>query len=155
MQHRKRNTVLISLAIVFVVAVLGSLATRSGMEAFEQLRKPRLMPPSYVFAIGWSVLYLLMAISAARIWLSDHAQMRVALTVYAIQLMINGIWCYVFFGAMLHGWALLLLVMLWLWVLVMIIRFCKIDRVAGLLQLPYILWLSFAVYLNFSVWLLN
>ena len=143
------------LLFTFLFAGLGALVTYLGMPAFEQLKQPFLSPPSFLFPIVWTILYLLMALGAAIIYDSDNANSPKALFVYVIQLTLNFWWCVLFFGFRLYLFSFIWLLLLICAVIVMIILFTRINRLAGLLQLFYLLWICFAAYLNFGIWFLN
>ena len=129
----------------------------SGMEAFNQTAvQPPLSPPAWVFPVVWTILYALMGISAARIRLTPPSPGRSkGSNLFIAQLIINFFWSLIFFNAQAYGFALLWLILLWVLVLWMIITFYSTDPLAALLQIPYLLWLTFAAYLNFSIWQLN
>lgn len=146
---------LVSVLIAFGVGGVGALATSRGLAAYEQLVKPALTPPALVFPIVWTILYLLMGVGAALVWRSAHSLRGPALTVYAAQLLLNGLWSILFFGLQAHLPAFLLLVLLWLLIIAMVVLFRRIEPAAGYLQLPYLLWVTFAGYLNLGIWLLN
>ena len=143
-------------AASLAVGGISALATRQGMKEYMSgAVKPALSPPGAVFGAVWTLLYALMGVSAAEIWLSDDPRKWRALTVFAVQLAVNFMWCVFFFGFALYGFAVIWLLLLLLLTVVMAAMFYRIKRGAGLLQLPYIAWLCFALYLNISVWLLN
>lgn len=146
----------IFLLITGAVGGLSALLTNMGMESYKAAEKPPLTPPDIVFPIVWSILFTLMAISAARVWLTDNSRMRNrSMIIYALQLFFNFFWSVLFFNFESYGLALMWLVVLWVLILLMIVQFSKSDRIAGLLQIPYLLWVSFAGYLNYMVWILN
>lgn len=136
---------------------LSGRLTREGTKLYiSSMRKPPLSPPSLVFPIVWSVLFTLMGVGAARIWLSSPSDARRrGLWVYLIQLTVNFFWSILFFDLQAFGLSLLWLGLLWVLVFLMIRVFRPIDKTAAWLQLPYLLWISFAAYLNFGVWRLN
>lgn len=140
-----------------LAGVLAGLISRGGMQAYmTMVEKPALTPPPIVFPIVWTVLYALMGIGAARIYLSPESPERNrGLTVFITQLIVNFFWPLFFFNLQAFGFALIWLVILWLLVLYMILTFYKTDKLAALLQIPYLIWLTFAAYLNLGVWLLN
>ena len=144
------------LAAVAVGALSGWL-TREGAQVFrDTVPQPPLSPPSYVFPIVWGILYVLMGISAARIYQSPgSAERSRGLNLYAVQLIVNFFWSLIFFNAQAYGLSLLWLLLLWGLVLWMILTFRKVDPPAAKLQIPYLLWLTFAAYLNLGVWYLN
>lgn len=139
------------------VGLLAGLLTRSATEAFGQLvAQPPLSPPAILFPIVWTVLYALMGFGAARIWLSPPSPERSrGINLFIAQLIVNFFWPLIFFNAQAYGFALLWLLLLWGLVLWMILTWHKIDPLAAKLQIPYLLWLTFAAYLNFGIWLLN
>lgn len=132
------------------------MLTNMGMENYKAAQKPALTPPDIVFPIVWTVLFILMAISAARVYLAPVSRERSrGLLIYALQLAFNFLWSIFFFNLQAYGFAFFWLLALWVLILLMIIIFAQTDRLAGLLQIPYLLWVSFAAYLNFMVWMLN
>lgn len=146
----------IFLLITGAVGGLSALLTNMGMESYKAAEKPPLTPPDIVFPIVWSILFTLMAISAARVWLTDNSRMKNrAMIVYAIQLLFNFFWSILFFNFQAYGLAFVWIIALWILILLMIVRFYNIDKAAGLLQIPYLLWVTFAAYLNFMVYQLN
>lgn len=143
------------IAATLAVGGISAVLSRSGMENFSLLRKPPFAPPNWVFPAAWTVLYLLMAISAAMIAKDGSQRARSALFLYWAQLFVNFWWSIFFFA-----WELRLTAFFWLLLLLaltvgMIVRFDKIRPVSGRLNLPYLLWLVFAGILNLSVYMLN
>lgn len=139
------------------VGGLSGWLTREGAKIYsETIVKPPLSPPSMVFPIVWGVLFALMGISAARIFLSpaSHARSR-SLLLFLIQLGFNFFWSIIFFNLQYFGFALVWLAVLWGLILWMIVWFRRVDPLAAWLQVPYFLWVTFAAYLNFGVWMLN
>ena len=136
---------------------LSGWLTREGTKAYQtSIVQPPLSPPGIVFPIVWSILFALMGIGAARVYLTAPSGRRTrALAVFFLQLLFNFFWSIIFFNAQAFGFALLWLSVLWGLILWMIRAFSKVDRAAALLQIPYLLWVSFAAYLNAGVWLLN
>lgn len=148
------------LAFVLLTEGVGALAgwlTRNGMARYQAtVRQPPLSPPEWAFPVVWVLLYALMAVGAARVWLARDAPGRaLAQRLFFVQLAFNFIWPLIFFGAGRFAPALLWLIALWALVMWMIAAFERVDRPAAWLQSPYLLWLTFALYLNFAVWLLN
>ena len=143
--------------LVEAIGFLASLLTRRGTEQFNELAaKPPLTPPEVVFPIVWGILYALMGISAARVWLAAESKERSrGLNLFVIQLVLNVFWTLIFFNAAAYGLASVWIVALWAAVLLMTLQFFKVDRLAAWLQVPYLLWLTFAAYLNFGVWVVN
>lgn len=139
------------------VGALSGFLSRDGMKNFnEYVAQPPLTPPPALFPIVWAILYALMGYGAARIYQAPQsAQRQKGLNLYVAQLILNFFWSLIFFNAQAYGFALLWLAALWVLVLLMILSFRKTDPLAAWLQLPYLLWLSFAAYLNAGVWYLN
>ena len=140
-----------------VVGALSAWISSPGMDAYmETIIRPPLAPPGWVFAVVWPILYALMGIGAARIWLAEPSKERSwALNLFVAQLVVNFFWSPIFFNAGAYGFALIWLALLWVLVALMTVRFFKVDALAGLLQIPYLLWLTFAAYLNWGIWQLN
>ena len=154
----KRNTkhLLIALAIPLAAGGLGTLLS-GGMDTYSTLRQPPLSPPGWIFPIVWSILYLMMGYASYRIWTAqtEPEQARRVLLFYAIQLFLNFLWPIFFFG---FGWywaAFILLLALWVFVYFTMHLFGLIDDTSENLLLPYLLWVTFAGYLNLGVALLN
>lgn len=145
--------------IVFAEAVggLSGWLTRDGMEIYKtQVIKPALSPPSIVFPIVWTILFALMGIGAARVYRAPASGERSkSLMLFLAQLTFNFFWSIIFFSLRSYGLAFFWLAALWALILWMMLAFRKVDRPAGWLQLPYLLWVTFAAYLNWGVWMLN
>lgn len=124
---------------------------------YEALAKPALNPPAWVFGPVWTALYVLMAIAAFLVWRKGWARkdVRVALGAFAVQLFLNLIWSPIFFGAHSPLWAFVDIAALWIAIAWTNILFEKISRPAAYLLIPYLLWVSFAAYLNYSIIVLN
>lgn len=155
MNLKKYRPYLLSVLLALAVGGLSAIAVAKGMPTYEQLFKPAFTPPATVFPIVWTILYILMGVSAARIWKSADSGRGFALTVYAAQLLVNGVWSLLFFGCGAYLLAFVWLLLLWALILAMILLFARIDRAAALLQIPYLLWVTFAGILNFAIWYLN
>lgn len=122
----------------------------------ETIVKPPMSPPGWLFPIVWTILYALMGIGAARIYQSPPSKVRsLGLNLFVIQLVVNFFWSPIFFQLQAFGLAFFWLLLLWALVLRMIFVFGKIDPLAAKLQIPYLIWLTFAAYLNLGVWYLN
>lgn len=144
----------VSLLICFAVAGLGSLATTPNIPTwYATLNKPSWNPPNWLFGPVWTVLYALMAISAWLVW--KRAGWRAAILVFVIQLLLNLAWSFIFFGAHQIGLAFAEIVLLWIAIAATIWMFYPISKVAAVMLLPYLLWVSFAAGLNFTIWRLN
>ena len=140
-----------------LVGALSGWLTRNDTQVYEEtIQRPPLSPPSLVFPIVWAILFALMGIAAARVWLSAPSPDRErGLRLFGTQLGFNFLWSLIFFHFQAFGLALLWLLALWGLILGMLLAFRRVDRAAGWLLLPYLLWVSFAAYLNAGVWLLN
>lgn len=139
------------------VGALSALITRDGMEIYNaQVVKPALSPPPIVFPIVWVILYALIGWGAALVWLNCRGRDRtIAMTLYTVQLVFNFFWSIIFFNLREYLGALIWIAILWVLILLMIIYFKRVSRTAAALQIPYIIWVGFATYLNAAVWLLN
>lgn len=145
------------IALAEGVGILSGWLSREGTEAYaEMVTKPPLSPPGWVFPVVWTVLFALMGFGAARVYLAEPGGDRSrGLNFFVAQLIVNFFWSLIFFNAQAYGLALIWLLALWMLVLGMALAFYKVDPVSGWLQLPYLLWLTFAAYLNWGVLQLN
>ena len=157
MKFKNWKIYLISIGIPLAVGGLSALLSMGAMDIYaQQIVKPPLSPPAWVFPVVWTILYTLMGISAARIYLAPKSEERSrGLNLYVAQLIVNFFWSLFFFNAQAFGFSALWLLLLWVLVLLMILSFSKVDMVAAWLQVPYLAWLTFAAYLNLGVWYLN
>ena len=146
---------LISIAVSLGVGVLSGLITLGSFNTYSNLQQPALAPPGWLFPVVWTVLYILMGISAYLVYISDNEQKYIGLAVYGLQLIFNFLWSIIFFNFGHPLFAFVWLVILWILIVAMIISFYKVNPTAGLLQIPYLLWVTFAGYLNLSIYLLN
>jgi tryptophan-rich sensory protein len=139
------------------VGVLSGLLSRSGMRNFNEfVEQPPLSPPMWLFPVVWGILYALMGVSASLVSQSQPSPDRNrGLNLMVSQLVVNFFWSLFFFNLQAYGFSLLWLLFLWLLVLWMILTFRKTVPLAAYLQIPYLLWLTFAAYLNAGVWYLN
>ena len=157
MLKKNWKTYALWVGVTLAVGALSGFLSRNGMKSFaETVNQPPLSPPMILFPIVWSILYILMGVGATRIYLSG-AQIgkNRCLNLYVVQLVVNFFWSLLFFNAAAYGFALLWLLLLLGLVIAMTLCFWKQDRLAALLQIPYILWLMFATYLNYGIWRLN
>jgi tryptophan-rich sensory protein len=122
-------------------------------EWYQGLAKPTWTPPGWVFGPAWAVLYLLMAAAAWRVWRCGG--WITPLRWWLVQLALNAVWTPIFFGLKQPGWAFAEIVLLWLAILMTLRQFLAVERTAGWLLVPYLLWVSFASALNFAIWRLN
>lgn len=152
-----KKKLLICIGIPLIAGGLAGLLSGGGMEAFEQLNQPPLSPPGRLFPIVWTILYLLMGIASYLVLTSggDPEEIKTALTVYGIQLALNVVWPVLFFTLEMRLFSFFWLVHLWLFILLTIRLFKDISPIAAGLLIPYLLWVTFAGYLNLTVYLLN
>lgn len=139
------------------VGALSGWLTRKGVKVYNAtVEQPPLSPPSIVFPIVWGILFALMGIGAARIYLAPASNARSrSLLLFLVQLAFNFLWSIIFFNLQAFGFAFLWLIVLWILILLVILSFRKVDKPVAWLQIPYLLWVTFAAYLNLGVWLLN
>ena len=141
----------------FIGGIAGAATARSTREWYPQLTKPWYTPPSWLFGPAWLVLYVLMGVASWRVWLVGWGEpgVALALTVYAVHLVLNGAWSILFFGMRRPDIALVEVVFLWLGVLASLMLFARVDATAGLLLIPYLAWVSFAAILNRGIVIRN
>ena len=148
----------VSLALPLAVGALAGWVTSSSVQSwYPTLEKPSFNPPAWIFGPAWTVLYVLMGIAAWLVWRTGwgRPEVRFALAVYALQLVLNGIWSLIFFGLRAPGPAFAEIVLLWLAIAATLALFWRVRPLASGLLVPYLAWVSFAVALNFSIWRLN
>ena len=143
--------------IPLVVGAISAFLSSDAMMAFDLLNKPALSPPAWLFPVVWTILYTLMGISSYLVLVSDadREEIQNALKIYALQLVVNFLWPTFFFNFQWYLFAFVWLVLLWVLVFIMIWRFKGVSKLAAYLNVSYLLWLTLAGYLNFSIWLLN
>ena len=147
---------MLAVFILICLAVGGSGAAFPPGEWYRQLAKPPLNPPAWVFGPVWTLLYILMGVSAWLIWLRPGLPAaRIPLLLFAAQMALNGAWSWIFFGVHQVGLALIDILLLWAAIAATFISFWRIRRPAAALLIPYLLWVSFATYLNAALWRLN
>jgi tryptophan-rich sensory protein len=155
----KITRILTVVVTCLAIGYFSGIVTRSSITTwYPTLVKPTFNPPNWIFAPVWSMLYVMMGVAAGLVWSkieSDKEAVKKALVVFAIQLALNALWSYLFFG--LHNPLLagLEIIILWLMIYETYIQFAKINKIAGFLLIPYLLWVSFATVLNGSIWWLN
>lgn len=147
----------ISFIFPFLAAFIGSSATTPSIPTwYASLNKPWWNPPNWLFAPVWTILYVSMAVAFYFVWTkSGDKNIRPAVNVYLFQLILNALWSIFFFGQQNPAMGLLIIVILWFLILITILRFYDLNKTAGLILIPYILWVSFASVLNLSIFLLN
>ncbi len=136
--------------------IIGSVFTAPSIPAwYASINKPDFNPPNWIFAPAWTTLFLLMGIALYLIWEKGIKKNRIAIYVFSAQLILNVVWSLLFFGLQNPFLAFIEIIILWIAILATIILFYRIRREAGLILIPYIVWVSFAALLNYSVWVLN
>ena len=153
----KVKNLLISIAISLGTGLLAAALTRESMTMYMQFVKPPLSPPAWLFPVVWTILYILMGISSYIIYESQASadEKEKALSIYIFQLFFNFLWSIVFFNFRSYLLAFVIIIVLWLLIIAMIVSFNKISKLASRLQIPYLLWVTFAAYLNLAIYLLN
>jgi benzodiazapine receptor len=144
------------LAVVEGVGALAGWLTRRGVQAMASVPKSALTPPDAVFPVVWAILFALLGVGAAKVYLAPASPERTkALRLFWAQLAVNFLWSPIYFNWQAFALAFFWLVLLWVLILLMIRAFSKVDSGAAWLQLPYLLWVSFAGYLTLTTWLMN
>jgi tryptophan-rich sensory protein len=149
---------IISVAIPLAVGGISGFFTVTGVESWYQtINKPSWNPPNWIFGPVWTTLYLMMGVALFLIWKSDSSDIlkRTAIILFAVQLLLNFFWSFIFFDQQQIGWALVEIIALWLFIFMTIFAFGNISKIAAWLLVPYISWVSFATILNYTIWKLN
>ncbi|RKS26739.1 tryptophan-rich sensory protein [Flavobacterium endophyticum] len=156
----KYTRILVLVVTCLAVGYFSSLVTRTAVESwFPTIQKPSFNPPNWLFAPVWTTLYIMMGIAGGLVWheidSSRKEEVKKAMKFFAIQLALNALWSYLFFGLKNPLLALVEIVLLWLMIYETYIKFVRINKFSGYLFVPYLLWVSFATVLNASIWWLN
>ena len=155
----KTVKIAIALIVCLMVGYSASVVTRPSVETwYPTLVKPIFNPPNWIFMPMWTLLYILMAVAAGLVWdkiKEQNAEVKKALGFFLIQLTLNAIWSYLFFGLKNPMLALIEIALLWLMIYETYLKFIKINKIAGYLLIPYMAWVAFAAVLNASIWWLN
>lgn len=147
-----------SLVLTLAAAAIGGAVTARPVQTwYRTIRKPTWNPPDWLFGPVWTILYILMGISLWRVWRIgwDLGAVRTAVLLFLAQLVLNVLWSVIFFGQRQLGWGVLELILLWACLLATMIAFFGLQPLAGWLLVPYLAWVTFAGFLNFTVWRLN
>lgn len=159
MKLNKITKIVVALIICLMVGYSASIVTRPSVETwYPTIIKPRFNPPNWIFMPVWTLLYILMAVAAGLVWdkiKEQNQEVKVALGFFLIQLTLNAIWSYIFFGLKNPMLALIEIALLWLMIYETYLKFIKINKTAGYLLIPYMAWVAFAGILNASIWWLN
>lgn len=148
---KKYKPYIIEILIALAVGGLSAYLTKDSMETFNSLVKPPLSPPSYLFPIVWAILFILMGISAGMVYKKSGS----VPFIYRLSLIVNFLWSIIFFNMEAYLFAFVWLLLLLVLIILTIIEYSKIDKTAAYLQIPYLIWVCFAGYLNFFIWYLN
>ena len=149
---------IVAVAVPLAVGGMSGFATARGVETwYPTLAKPSFNPPAWVFGPTWTALYILMGVALFLVWRQglDTPGGRLALTFFAVQLVLNGLWSILFFGMQSPAWAFAEILLLWLAIVATLWAFWRVMPAAGWLLVPYLAWVSFAAVLNGSIWILN
>ena len=155
---KKFKPFIVQILIALSVGGLSALVTRGNMDFYSHINKPFLSPPSWLFPIVWTILFVLMGISAGRIIQKNNQfpkESSEAISIYYLSLFVNFFWSIIFFNLRWFLLAFLWLLLLWVLVLATILKYRKISPLAATLQIPYLAWVTFAGYLNLMIFLLN
>ncbi|MDO8261322.1 MAG: TspO/MBR family protein [Candidatus Magasanikbacteria bacterium] len=158
MKLKDYRNLFLSILICNLAGAIGSIFTMPAIDSwYSNLVKPALNPPSWVFGPVWTTLYILMGVAAFIVY--NHGwkkvEVKIALSIFGFQLILNTLWSIIFFGFQNPGLAFVEVVLLWTMIVLTIVSFSKISKKAAILLVPYLLWVSFASYLNLSLFLLN
>lgn len=147
---------LISLAIPLLAGGLSALITKNASGAYSDFKNPPYSPPAWVFPVAWGILYVLMSISLYLVWNNSiQNDKQLAYIFFGLQLFLNFIWSPIFFLTQNFILAFIVIIFMWIFSVCMAVSFYKISKPAGILQIPYLMWLCFAAYLNYGVYKLN
>ena len=146
---------ILQIAIPLIVGALASFLTRNSMSVYTDINRPSFSPPSALFPIVWTILYILMGIAAYLIVMSDSPDKTYILSIYGIQLLLNFVWPILFFTFQNYSGAFVILMILWVLIVLMIYNFYKVNKFSAVLLIPYLLWVTFAGLLNLTIVLLN
>jgi len=156
MRMNKGTKLSLSILLPLIIGAVSGFYTSSNIENwYVNLNKPSFNPPNYLFGPVWTTLYILMGISFFLILNSAKANKNKLIGIYLFQLLLNFLWSFIFFKFHALGIAAVEIILLWVSILYMIVHFYKVNKWAGLINIPYLLWLSFATILNISIYLLN
>lgn len=155
---KKLKPYIVSVVIALAVGGLSAAVTSGSMEVYSKINQPPLSPPSILFPIVWTILFTLMGISAALVYgfrNTKPEEVRTALIVYAINLAVNFVWSLIFFNMQAYLFSFIWIILLIAVIITMIVLFKRISPLAAYLQIPYLLWVVFAAYLNLAIYILN
>lgn len=145
------KTLAISVAVSLGAGILSAFLTGGSMREYADMYKPPLAPPGWLFPIVWTILYILMGIAAWRVYESQGADKRLAFSLYGNQLLLNIVWPLLFFNLKIYFFSFAWLLLLWLMIYLTMRQFAMMDQKAGMLLIPYLVWVTFAGYLNLAI----
>lgn len=158
LQEINKFRLIVSVLICQLAGAVGSVFTVTSIDSwYAAIEKPAFNPPSWVFSPVWITLYALMGISLYLVWEEglERKEVKVGIFVFGLQLALNILWSFLFFGLQSPFYAFMEIILLWLSIFLTIVLFGKISKTASLLLVPYLLWVSFAALLNYRIWVLN
>lgn len=151
------KTFIIAVLIPLLTGGLSALISKNGFKDFQNMNQPPLSPPAWLFPVAWTVLYIFMGIASYLVFSSQSSidDKKNALIFYGAQLFFNFLWSPIFFVTKQYLFAFVWLFVMWVLIIITTLKFLKSEKRAGALMIPYLLWVTFAGYLNFGVFLLN
>lgn len=150
-------TLILALLIPLLIGGISAVLSRKGMAAYESMSKPPLSPPAWVFPVAWTILYIMMGLASYFVMVSDADRQTkiIALVLYFVQLAMNFMWSIVFFNWEQYLLAFIWLIIMWAIVIICAFKFYSAARISGYMMIPYIVWLTFAAYLNMGSYIVN
>lgn len=158
-KRKEIGKIIIAILIPLVIGGISAFLTRNAMSEFKNLNQPFLSPPAWLFPVAWTILYILMGIASYLIYKNKNVffykERDNALIFYIVQLIFNFVWSIIFFNMKQYVFAFIWLILLWIFILLLIINAKKVNKIAYYLLIPYIIWVTFAGYLNLMIAILN
>jgi translocator protein len=155
-KHKQIFGLIVWFVLCFAASAVGAVASIQAQSFYQQITQPTWAPPSWVFGPVWTLLYAMMAVAAWLVWGRGGLRAnRIALSIFGAQLALNALWSWLFFAWYFGALAFVDIVLLWLLIVATIVSFWRVSPLAGALLVPYLLWVSFASALNYSIWQLN
>lgn len=156
MKHLSSLKIIISSVLCLVLGISSGFSTIDEIKTwYVYLEKPSWNPPNWLFGPVWTVLYILIGISAGLVWKSENPLKRKALIVFSIQFLLNLLWSFLFFNLHFIGFAFFEIILMLLFIIFNIYWFNKVNKIAAILLIPYLIWVAFATFLNGTIWFLN
>lgn len=158
MQKRVISKLIVSLIICQLAGFVGSLFTTPSVPVwYASLAKPSLTPPNWIFSPVWIILFVLMGISLFLLWEKTlhYPGVKTVMSWFAVQLVLNMLWSFLFFGLKSPFFALIEIIILWIAIFITILKSLRVSKLSGMLLIPYLVWVTFAAGLNYSIWTLN